>query len=137
KHFDELSKALANGVSRRSALKRFAAGVAGAALASVLPGRKAAAQIEGRDCKDICGELGLQREAYAQCVSECAACIRRGGDFIIPILCDHAAFGWSSARASKAVSIQAQPHSCRTRAGSASRSSRKASTALTLASRVA
>src|SRR5947207_13495492 len=73
KHFDELSKALANGVSRRSALKRFAAGVAGAPLASVPPGRKTGAQNEGGGRKDICGELGLHKGAHAQCGSEYAA----------------------------------------------------------------
>ena len=51
KHFDELSKALASGASRRSALKRFAAGVAGAAIASVLPGRSAEAQSGESECR--------------------------------------------------------------------------------------
>ena len=41
KQFDELAKALAHGTSRRVALKRFAAGIAGAALAAD-PGGEAA-----------------------------------------------------------------------------------------------
>jgi hypothetical protein len=42
-HFDELARALASGRSRRQALRSFAAGVAGAALASLMPGRSAEA----------------------------------------------------------------------------------------------
>ncbi len=52
KQFDELAKALASGVSRRSALKRFAAGAAGAALASVFTGRSADAQITPAICQE-------------------------------------------------------------------------------------
>jgi hypothetical protein len=83
KHFDELSKALASGASRRSALKRFAAGVAGAVVASVLPGRSAEAQSGESECRVICREWGLQGQAYGQCVSQCATCVAHGGEFVI------------------------------------------------------
>jgi hypothetical protein len=43
KHFDELSKGLASGMSRRRALGRFLGGVVGAALATLMPGRTSAA----------------------------------------------------------------------------------------------
>jgi hypothetical protein len=39
KELDELSKALASGVSRRTAMRRFVFGSIGAAAASLLPGR--------------------------------------------------------------------------------------------------
>jgi hypothetical protein len=85
KHFDELSKALASGASRRSALKRFAAGVAGAAIASFLPGRRAEAQTadELRECQEICRELGLQGGAFGQCMAQCTTCVARGDVFVI------------------------------------------------------
>jgi hypothetical protein len=87
KQFDELAKALANGTSRRAALKRFAVGAVGAAAAIVMPGRSAQAQIDFpplqvSECSDYCRELGLKGRAYGQCVSECAACRKRGGTLI-------------------------------------------------------
>jgi hypothetical protein len=45
--FDELSKALASGMSRRRALWRFAGGLAGAALVSLIPGRTSHAAAGG------------------------------------------------------------------------------------------
>lgn len=82
KQFDELSKALASGASRRAALKRFAVGLAGAALASVLPGRRAEAQYEPSDCRSICrNDLGLQGESFGRCVAACTSCIRNCGQF--------------------------------------------------------
>ena len=91
KQFDELSKALARGTSRRAALKRFALGAAGAAVASLLPGRNAEAQyaFERVYCQALCiqwrEDYGLAdpgRES-GQCVANCASCLRRGGEFII------------------------------------------------------
>ena len=83
KHFDELSKALASGASRRSALKRVAAGVAGAALASVLPGRRAQAQVtdEQRECHEVCRDVGFRGRAYGECVAQCTTCVAQGGTF--------------------------------------------------------
>ena len=86
-HFDELSKAVAGGASRRRALKRFGAGVGAALLAGIVPGRKAAAQLtqEERQCREFCGEpeFGLVGPAYGQCVATCAACRVRGGTFAV------------------------------------------------------
>jgi hypothetical protein len=55
-HFDELAKALATGRSRRQALRTFAVGVAGAALASLVPGRAADATTTnaGAACAKFC-----------------------------------------------------------------------------------
>ena len=84
KHFDELSKAFASGASRRSALKRFAAGVAGAALASVLPGRSAEAQSEPSECQEHCRDLSLRAGvAFVRCMRVCAPCVARGGTFVV------------------------------------------------------
>jgi hypothetical protein len=55
--FDELSKALASGVPRRVALRRFIGGVAAVMAAGMLPGRAAEAQIPDkamRDCVACC-----------------------------------------------------------------------------------
>jgi len=48
KQFDELSKSLANGVSRRVALRKFGIGVAGALLAAV--GLSSRAEAGGSSC---------------------------------------------------------------------------------------
>jgi hypothetical protein len=84
-HFDELSKALANGRSRQAALKRFAAGVAGALFATVLPGRAAlAVSNDGdvgdcdRDCSHVFERPGPQ---WRQCVVDCTRCRARGHHF--------------------------------------------------------
>ena len=84
-HFDELSKAFASGASRRAALKRFATGVVGAAIASVLPGRSAQAQSAPaqNECQGICRDLGLRGQAFGQCVSQCATCLSHGGEFVV------------------------------------------------------
>src|SRR5215212_5914508 len=82
KEFDELAKSLASGVSRRAALKRFAAGVAGAAFATVLPGRSADAQLSPAICQQICREsagVSSGRE-FGACVSSCARCVVNGGE---------------------------------------------------------
>jgi hypothetical protein len=90
KQFDELAKALASGVSRRSALKRFASGAVGAAFASVFTGRSADAQKIGpeapSDCQKFCREFvkSSSGRAFGRCVSFCASCLGRGGipDFL-------------------------------------------------------
>ena len=77
KHFDELSKALASGVSRRQALRRFVGGALGAMLATAIPGRAASADVdaEGRGgellrvCANCC--RGLQGEDFRRCVRSC------------------------------------------------------------------
>jgi hypothetical protein len=81
KEFDELARALANGVSRRKALRRFAAGAAGAAFASVFGGRSADAQWSPAFCHEACQEiLGVSSgREYGRCVSSCASCVGRGG----------------------------------------------------------
>ena len=81
KHFDELAKALASGVSRRAALKRFATGVAGAAVASVFSGRSASADLSPSVCQQICREIVGPKEGreFGKCVSSCAKCVGQGG----------------------------------------------------------
>lgn len=82
--FDELSKALASGMSRRTSLKRFAIGAAGAALASVVPGRVAkGAPINGQYCVETCRELGYKWAALARCAAACGSCEARGGVFAV------------------------------------------------------
>jgi hypothetical protein len=68
--FDELAKALASGRSRRQALRSFAAGVAGAALASLVPGRSAeAATNASAACAKFCNT------AFAAFPSTAAFCL--------------------------------------------------------------
>jgi hypothetical protein len=83
KELDELSKALASGTSRRVALKRFAVGVAGAAVASLFPGRQADAGFaaDERDCQDFCRAYELEGREFGRCVAECAACRKRGRNY--------------------------------------------------------
>jgi len=83
KYFDELSKSLASGVSRRAALRRFATGMAGALVTSVLPGRGepvAAGGVEDH-CQHFCDDLHLNRRNRKHCVHKCIRCERGGGDF--------------------------------------------------------
>jgi hypothetical protein len=83
RHFDELSKSLASGVSRRVSLRRFATGMAGALVTSVLPGRGepvAAGGVKDR-CHDFCNDLDLNRRNRRRCVRKCIRCERNGGDF--------------------------------------------------------
>ena len=83
KHFDELSKSLASGVSRRASLRRFVTGMAGALVTSVLPGRgEQVAAGEVRDqCRDFCRGLDLNRRQRRRCVRKCIDCIQGGGKF--------------------------------------------------------
>ena len=77
KQFEELAKALASGVSRRSALKRFAAGAMGAAAATMFSGRNAAADETPGICQQGCDTRSGR--AYGKCVSECSKCVSKGG----------------------------------------------------------
>ena len=85
KHLDELAKALASGTSRRTALKRFAAGVAGAALANTLFGATAEAGPPGveaerqNECQKICRAAGATGSEFGTCVSSCTNCLDYGG----------------------------------------------------------
>jgi len=70
--FDELSKALASGVSRREALRRFGVGLAGALLASAGV-RKASAAPSA--CAVICGKnAGISGPLHATCLQACRQC---------------------------------------------------------------
>jgi hypothetical protein len=77
-HLDELARALASGVSRRSALKRFLGAVFGLGGASLLA-RRAGADDPGRgkQCVDICRclEEVLESEGipFGQCVRLCVS----------------------------------------------------------------
>jgi len=83
KHFDELSKSLASGVSRRTSLKRFATGTAGALLMRVLPGRgEPVAASEAENCSHTCSQLNLRKRARRRCVKKCKKCESGGGDFV-------------------------------------------------------
>src|SRR5438046_375145 len=80
-HFDQLTKALATGVSRRDALKRFVGGVFGGLLAAVGLGKTAGAQAPGT-CPAYCRSIGLTPgggNAFGKCVSNCAKCRDAGG----------------------------------------------------------
>jgi hypothetical protein len=84
KHFDELSKSLASGVSRRASLKRFATGTAGALLMRVLPGRGEQVAASGvADCGPTCRQLNLKRRARRRCVKKCKRCESEGGDWLV------------------------------------------------------
>jgi uncharacterized protein YjbI with pentapeptide repeats len=73
--FDELSKALASGMSRRQALWRFGAGIVGAALATLMPWRAQPAAADGSLlCLAFCRQrfpAGLLRDA---CIVASRAC---------------------------------------------------------------
>ncbi len=68
---DELSKALASGVSRRDVLKRIGAGLTGAVLASVGTRRATAAP---STCAVFCAEVTQSGPANAQCRQACRQC---------------------------------------------------------------
>jgi hypothetical protein len=85
KHFDELSKSLASGVSRRASLKRFATGTVGALLTNVLPsrGEQVAAAPVDEECREICRPFAPDRRARKRCIRECKECVKSGGNFVI------------------------------------------------------
>jgi hypothetical protein len=68
---DDLARAAAGGLSRRAVLRRLAAGIAGGALAALLPGA-ARAQLTGA-CREFC--LNLTGAARGACLADAA----RGG----------------------------------------------------------
>ena len=64
-HFDELAKALASGVSRRDALKRFVGGVLGGLFAAVGFGTTMGAQGNSQNtCPAHCRRLGITPGRY-------------------------------------------------------------------------
>jgi len=72
KQFDELAKDLANGVSRRSAIGRFLAGIG--AAAGIFFGRKTAqAEPQAQACMDFCRSL-YQGEDFGQCIAHSNKC---------------------------------------------------------------
>jgi hypothetical protein len=84
KSFDELSRALATGTNRRSALRGVLAGAFGAAVATMLPGRTAeATKEEGlavKLCKKYCKDTTDTREQEKACIAECAATFKDKDD---------------------------------------------------------
>mgnify|MGYP000923945437 CR=1 FL=1 len=83
-HFDDLSKALASGMSRRSALKAFGLSVAGAAAATLLPGRASGAtKISSTLCNRFCDayfgeETPLSNACKIQAKKGVGACYQWG-----------------------------------------------------------
>jgi hypothetical protein len=79
KRIDDLSRQLAQGVSRRQLLKGALGGLAAAALASVMPGRNVSADAVNPEvlhcCQIFCSELSLNSTAvspnYGMCVQQC------------------------------------------------------------------
>ena len=83
KQFDDLSKSLAEGVSRREALRKFGVGLAGVLLAAVSTGALTRADPQtGRCATDAdCGYLSGQTCCNGKCVylntnTNCGACGR-------------------------------------------------------------
>jgi hypothetical protein len=77
--FDELTKALAGGVSRREALRRLGGGLAGVLLASMGLG-KAWSQSGSVDCGSYCrARFAPGRVALRTCVHSCEDCQAGGG----------------------------------------------------------
>src|SRR5262245_61818242 len=79
--FDELSKTLALGLTRRGALRQLGGGLAGALLASVgLRTARGAPPVT--NCAGYCRSLGFtpgNGNAYGNCVSNCSNCVQGGG----------------------------------------------------------
>ena len=72
KHFDELAKALASGMPRRVALRRFAGGLVGAAMAAAIPGRAALAAPSGKGgCAAYCLQKVGPGAKLGTCINEC------------------------------------------------------------------
>ena len=85
KAFDDLSKALARGAGRRSAIGRLVGGADGAAVAAFLPGRSAAADEEDvknaakRLCQEYCDQLGGSKRARRACAHNCEEIFNSAG----------------------------------------------------------
>jgi hypothetical protein len=87
--FDEWTKDLARGVSRREALRRLGGGLLGAAAAVGLGLGKASADGGGigQACVDCCNAITPRPEPFGQCVSDCVhnggvcgpTCVAQGG----------------------------------------------------------
>ena len=73
KQFDELSKSLAEGVSRREALKKFGISLAGVLLAAVgLGGTRAGAQSSSQCCTWLCQSFESKKQFHTKtCGSPC------------------------------------------------------------------
>jgi hypothetical protein len=89
--FDELSRALARGVSRREALKIFGVGVAGSLLALVGLGRASAQET----CAQFCAAHTSNDFQQGNCRNVCGTC--PGG----PNNTVHASHGWICTGGSK------------------------------------
>jgi hypothetical protein len=76
KELDELAKALATGVSRRAAVRRFVFGSLGAVAASLLPGRASFAQTgnPASACVQQCQHC--QGADFGRCVQACEQSIQ-------------------------------------------------------------
>jgi hypothetical protein len=91
KQFDELSKALASGASRRRALRRFLGSVVGAAMVALIPGRRSAEadplisiNRPGPDCVALCrGVCPPGSRGFGDCVSTC----ERTGGIVLNATC--------------------------------------------------
>ena len=69
--FDEITKALASGTSRRTVLRRLGAGLAGLGLAATGRG---AAQAAPNQCAAVCDQLFDEGPAQATCKQVCESC---------------------------------------------------------------
>jgi hypothetical protein len=67
--FDELTKAMAQSVTRRAAFKKFSVGLAGMALACFGLANKARAGLDFKNCMSTCKRAGWSNE---QCKLACA-----------------------------------------------------------------
>jgi hypothetical protein len=71
-HFDDLSKALASGVSRRDALRMLGGSLLGAGLLAIGRGTAKAAP---SPCAILCGKTAFTSgPAHAQCLQACREC---------------------------------------------------------------
>jgi hypothetical protein len=81
--FDTLAKSLAEGISRRAALRWIGAGLAGVVLAPLGLGTKAwSAPAPSSGCQKFCRDCGISPangNAFGQCVSSCERCLHTGG----------------------------------------------------------
>ena len=83
KQFDQLSKDLASGVSRRTAFRRFLAGI-GASAAVLLNPRKAGAKSNAQLCIDHCQSRYDGRD-FGQCMAESNHCPEGYCAWLVPV----------------------------------------------------
>ena len=83
--FDDLAKALAGGMSRREAFRRFGGGL----IAGVLAVAGLAAQGQDNDCGKFCAECcrNLNPPPRGQEMGECLRSCHEGGGICGPIVC--------------------------------------------------